>query len=298
MNPSDEFASILMSRGASSAPVVGRWHNLQLRPDLGSGEVLNIGVAFVDENDRVHLQLAHELPRLACLYDDRVDIQSFEKLCILIQGAYNGRAIEELNLAALSEHTSLSQGRYASGASVREILDRFFEATVPLARAYAPPGRASRARIIATSTARSLVVQSLVDRMGARIAPFISRAPWTVSGEGEIPRRVEIPIRAPGVLSASVVSVWSKNTHQRKLQLASAGIDLEIIKKTAPDERLGLFVMRPNSEPGYSRRDLEAIDSEIDEARWRLKDMASIKIESEDTYEALSERLEEWVAAA
>ena len=74
--------------------IAGRWHNLQIKPDLGSSEILNVGVAFVDEARNVHLKLARDLSRLTCLYDDRVDVRSFERLCAVIEGAYNGSALD------------------------------------------------------------------------------------------------------------------------------------------------------------------------------------------------------------
>lgn len=70
MTSIDSIANFVASQDRRERPMVtGHWHNLQIKPDLGSSEVLNVGVAFVDQAQNVHLKLARDLSRLSCLYD-------------------------------------------------------------------------------------------------------------------------------------------------------------------------------------------------------------------------------------
>ncbi|KGO99769.1 hypothetical protein [Novilysobacter defluvii] len=299
-NPDEIAAFIACQDHRAKHAVSGRWHNLQIRPDLGSGELLNAGVAFVDEGSRVHLRMARDLSRLKCLYDDRVDVQSFEQLSMLIEEAFDGANWEDFRLSQLSAHVSLSGGRYASGTSISEILSSFYEATVPIGKR--PEGakgvRTTRTRSISTQTARDSVIQRLMQRMGQRALPYIARGPWTLSEPTGQVHQLDLPIRAPGKLCATVVSLWAKERYRRKFQLAQAGLDLGTVQAQSPTERLGLFVMRPMEEEGYSQDDLNAIDNEIDEASWQLRKVANIQVEQGEDAESLSEKLEEWLEAA
>lgn len=301
MTSIDSVAQFVASQDRrEGAKIAGRWHNLQIKPDLGSSEILNVGVAFVDEARNVHLKLARDLSRLTCLYDDRIDVRSFERLCTVIEGAYNGSALDAFNLAELSPQASLSAGRYASGSSIGEILNTFFSATVPLAQPRmerATSVRQPRARSISTADAQQRVIEHLISRMGVRAVPYIAQTPWVVTEDGR-ERKIDVPIRSAGRLCASVVSVWSKDEYRRKFQLAKAGLDLDTVQAHNPGERLGLFVMRPMEEQGYSKAELEDIDGEIDEAAWQLRKLANIEVEQGEDASELSGKLEDWLKAA
>lgn len=301
MNPIERIAAFVAQHDQRPpASVSGRWHNIQIKPDLGSGEVLNVGVAFVDDAARVHLKMARDLSRLACLYDERIDVRSFERLSALIEDAYSGVNLADFTLSALSGHAHISEGRFASGASINEILSQFYETTVPLGRPAVTPisQRGVRAKSVSTSTAQERVVKRLLERMGQRAVPFVARGPWIVVEPDGREHRIEVPIRAAGRLCASVVSVWSKNEYQRKFQLAKGGLDLDTVQAQAPGERLGLFVMRPMDEEGYSKAELDQIDLEIDEVAWQLRKTANIEVEQGEDAEDLSEKLEQWLEAA
>lgn len=301
MKKPEEIASFIQHRGEGVRPAVtGRWHNLQIRPDLGSSELLNVGVAFVDDGDRVHLRMARDLSRLACLYDDRVDVHSFEQLSKLIEEAFNGVNLSALRLSDLSPHTSLSEGRYASGSSIGEILSTFYDATVPIGRqpSDAKNARKPRVRTISTQAARESVIERLLQRMGNRAVPYIARGPWLLREPGGEEHRLDLPIRAPGRLSASLISLWTKDQYRRRFHLAQAGLDLGTVQAQSPKERLGLFVMRPMEEEGYSQDELNEIDREIDEASWQLRKVANIEVEQGEDAEVLSGKLEEWLEVA
>ena len=300
MTSIEQLAEFVASRSnRRAANVSGHWHNLQIRPDLGSGEVLNVGVAFVDAAQIVHLKLADDLSRLTCLYDHRVDVASFERLCAVIQGAYDGSPLEAFNLNPLSNQTTLSAGRYAAGSSIQEILDSFFDATVPLAQPRSQPlfSKAQRAKVVSTADAQQRVIKELIIRMGARAVPFIAQSPWLVTEEGR-ERKINVPFRAPGKLSATVVSVWTKDRYRRKYQLSEAGLDLDIVQSYAPDEKLGLFVMRPMVDQSYSSTELEEIDGEIDEAAWKLRKLANVSVETGSNAGEISGKLQDWLLAA
>ena len=95
-----------------------------------------------------------------------------------------------------------------------------------------------------------------------------------------------------------MVSLWSKDEYRRKFQLAKAGLDLDTVQAHNPGERLGLFVMRPMEEHGYSKTELDDIDGEIDEAAWQLRKLANIEVEQGEDANSLSEKLEGWLEAA
>jgi len=280
--------------------VRGEWFNVQLTPDVAAGELLNVGVGFVDDSRRVHLRMARDLSRLRCLYDDRIDVGSFEELCDLIAQAYNGVPTSDFRLTSLTPHASQTMGRFASGTSISEILDRFYETTVTVGRGeQAAPTAHSRGRskTITTEAAREMVLERLLERMGTRAAPYIARAPWVVRDNGR-EHKIAVPIRDPGRLCASVVSLWTKNEYRRKFQLAQAGLDLDTVQAQAPGERLGLFVMRPMAEQGYTQSELEQIDNEIDDAAWQLRKNANIELEQGEDAEELSGKIESWLDAA
>ena len=301
MKSADDIAAFIEGHGVGVKPLVaGKWHSLQIRPDPASGELLNIGVAFVDDSERVHLRLASDLSRLECLYDDRIDVASFERLSGLIQEAFNGAKFSDFRLAEFTPHALLTQGRYASGASINGILQRFYEDTVPLGRCRATDkvSRQPRARSITTETAQSKVINCLKQRMGNNVFRYLPDRYHVIKEANGAEHELRFPIRVPGQVAASIVSLWVKNDDRRQLRLTRAGLDLGMLNERSGGERLGLFVMRPSVGNGYSQSDVSDIDNEIDDAAWRLRRVANIEIDQGEDPEQLSERLQHWIEAA
>lgn len=299
MNHADLVRSVLEHASASPAPIAGQWHNIQLRPDVGAGDTLNVGVAFVDAGNNVHLKMARDLSRLSCLYDDVIDIASFEKLCSVVEEGFNGVPAEAFQLNKLSPNALISEGRYASGTSIEEILARLFEATVPVARPKeADKQTRTRSKSISTEQATKLIIERLVARMGQRAIPFVSAPTWTVRDPSGAERKIRIPVRRAGRMCASVVSVCTKDQYNRRFQLAKAGLDLDTVGKRSGGERLGLLVLRPMNADGYSESELLSIDNEIDDTAWQLRSVANIDVEANDDVETLTETLQGWLEDA
>lgn len=299
MNHADWIRNVVDHPSASTATIAGQWHNIQLRPDMGAGDMLNVGVAFVDASHHVHLRMAHDLSRLTCLYDDAIDVASFEHLCSVVESAFNGVPVNSFHLSNLSPNAFMSDGRYASGESIEEILARLFEATVPVGRPRESDRQPrTRAKSLSTEQVTKLVIDRLVERMGQRAIPFISGGLWTVHDRSGAERKIRLPIRRAGRICASVASVCTKDEYRRRFQLAKAGLDLDTVREHSGHERLGLLVLRPMTSDGYTESELQSIDNEIDDTAWQLRSVANIDVEASDDVDHLSETLQEWIEEA
>lgn len=296
MNHVDWIRNVVDQASTSTVSVEGQWHNIQLRPDIGAGDTLNVGVAFVDASHRVHLRMAHDLSRLSCLYGNAIDIASFERLCDVVESEYNGVPVSKFQLSKLSPNAVMSDGRYASGESIEEIVTRLFETTVPVGkpREFEKQPR-TRAKSLSTEQATKLIIDCLVERMGQRAIPFISRGLWTIYDRGGAERQIRLPIRRPGRICASVISVFTKDEYRRRFQLAKAGLDLDTVREHSGQERLGLLVLRPMISDGYTENELLSIDNEIDDTAWQLRSVANIDVEASDDVDHLGGTLQGWI---
>lgn len=106
--------------------VTGRWFNIRVCPDLALGELLNVGVGFVDSSSgETYVRVAHRLDRVRLLYGKEFE----EELRRML------RVIENTGLQHTTEspfpNIRVSEQKFAAGTSFEEILGRLFDLTVP-----------------------------------------------------------------------------------------------------------------------------------------------------------------------
>lgn len=107
--------------------ISGEWFTVRFTPDIIAGEVFNIGVVFIDEEQNCHYKLLNNANAFSCLFGDK--------------GKYNInfllKVVEDVlsknNYSILpSPHIKYSSRKTAQGESIDEILDDLYRSMVSL----------------------------------------------------------------------------------------------------------------------------------------------------------------------
>lgn len=115
-----------VASGPPTPAMTGRWLNIRICPDLALGELLNVGVGFVDSySEKIHIRLVDRFDRFRLLYGEEFEHELRMMLRIL------GSTDLEDNREPPFPNIRFSELKFAAGNSVEEILDRLFEVTVP-----------------------------------------------------------------------------------------------------------------------------------------------------------------------
>lgn len=284
----------LMSRiraqnvAAKSPPVSGQWFNIRIKPSLSTGELLNIGVGFYDSNGLLHGRVSKDLSRLSCLYDD-IDIASFELLAEMIDAPLGGTPGVELRDLRISSNIEFSQLKHAAGDSISDIVTSLFNETVSFV---ARKGKEEKAARYEAPSARELqddVFSHLRQRLGIASKKLIRQEPYFIDGE----HPVRIPLRVPGSCAGTLANVVCKTPTTAELRLLHAAMNLHSLRKQLQNERLGVFVLRPALDHGFSHGQIEAIEEVIDRNLPELR-ASGVHVDSEDNTPALAERIKTW----
>lgn len=297
MDPKDTIR-LLGGEIAPGVQIRGHWFNIRVCPARASGEILNIGVGFIDDQGRLFTRLASDFGRLTCLFDDRVDTESFNRMASLIQAEFNGSAATPSKLLEVVPELLVSELKAASGSSVEKILANLFAATVTIGQPRVD--RTMRERGITTEQLRDEVVGALRKRHGAKIEGYIPRRPViVVDGKS---RKVALTFRKEGRLAASLISIWHREHDRRKASLLEAALDLDVVQRhSSRNERLGLFVVRPMStSEAFTQSELGQIDTEVDDVAWRLRDLAPKRavVEAASSPHEIASQVESWLGMA
>jgi hypothetical protein len=269
--------------------VMGKWFEIQLIPDLVSGELLNIGVGFVRARTKAFsFRLLASPAALACLYGP----EAREQFGFLLDVTRQALAAHGPS-AQIGPQIRLGTFKHAQGESVDAIIDNLYQTMVTLSRrpdeqleyqAERHPARSTESLRLKIRNAfrkndpkgftnywRDEPVRIPVDQRNHLIGMQI----WQEQG-----------LFNPRCFGA-IVSACYRNPHYRSSNLNGAYHDLTLARAFMADSKSkgGVFILRPEDDP-----EIERIDNEIDNVAWALREKFMITPYVEDRPETLKER--------
>lgn len=107
--------------------IAARWFVIRLSPDLATGELLNIGVGII-YNEQVFTKIIPNTKPFELLYGDHVK-ENLSFLLHLLKSSTDSFSA----LKSISPHFSFSPLKFIAGHSVEDI-DRLYKSMIPIDR--------------------------------------------------------------------------------------------------------------------------------------------------------------------
>jgi hypothetical protein len=281
---------------AKRPKISGKWFEIQLAPDLVSGERLNIGVGFIQARTRKFFFRLLDTPApFACLYGPGAR----EQFGFLLRVVCESLEQHGPN-AGISEQISFGVPRAAQGDSPQEIVDAFYQSVVTLGRRAQmddadAPTPAERTAPRSTESIRKRIRRAFRSNDRDGFGRYW-RDESVVLPIGNARHRIDLPIWqdqqelfSPRCF-ASIVSACYRNSHYRDGYLKGAYHGLTIARSyTLGSAKGGVFILRPTEDPTIPNEMKLAIDNEIDDVTWVLKEKFAITPYVRDTLARIKE---------
>jgi hypothetical protein len=262
--------------------VSGQWFNIRYSPTASGGELINIGVGYIDGVTRqIHSRLIDNLEGFRALFGEAFEDDVRFSLDVVRSAL--GRLILEPPLPSVV----FSNLRYAAGENVSDVLDRLFSATVSFAEAR----QSMTARREAAQNnvgVRKSVFDAIRLKAGLAADRIIAEDPvyWATDGARRVP--LDIPLRGDKYLG-SVVSGGYRTKAPLENNLLRASLDLETASSIFKGDRLGFFVMRAATQDAVDGE----LDDVIDTTCWKLHRLG-IHVGVESTADRLADEILGW----
>lgn len=265
--------------------VAGQWFNIRYSPSAAGGEVINVGVGYVDgASRRIHARLIENLEAFRLLFGEAFEEDVRFSLDVVRSAL--GRLMVESPLRSIA----FGNLRYAAGESPQDVLDRLFTATVSFAEArQSASGRRETAQN--NVTVRKAVFDAIRLKAALGAERIIAEDPiyWVTEGKRRVP--LDIPLRSDKLLG-SVVSAGYRSKVPLENNLLRSSFDLETAARIFKQDRLGFFILRPSSDTMESPVD-PLLDDMIDTTCWKLH-KHGIHVGVEGTPNGLADEILSW----
>ncbi len=271
----------------SQKPAVkGKWFPIRVRPNLATGEILNIGVGFTI-GKTTHVKLLESAEPFKRLYGNKGD-DNFSFLIEMVESHFQNKQPKS---KSPSPHIIFENGVSAFGDSIEEILDRLYKQMVTL-RLVSDKSKETREKNYNTVRVRNIVRKELE---GINI-DFVERY-WyndTILLSKNDNDRANLQVYLPQEISrealyASVISADYSDVNTITSQLHSSFLELTIAHRVLKKSRGNLFIYRPSTG---KKNTMTIIDNEIDRTHYTLnKAMPNTKLEVFDTTEQIAENI-------
>jgi hypothetical protein len=242
--------------------VAGQWFNIRFSPSASGGELINVGVGYVDGATRkIHSRLIENLEAFRTLFGEPFEDEVRFSLDVVRSAL--GRFVLESPMRTIA----FSNLRYAAGDSAEDVLERLFAATVSFAEArQCQPSRRESGQN--NAAVRKSVFDSIRLKAGLAAERIIAQDPvyWATDGERRIP--LDIPLRSEHLLGG-VVSGGYRSRAPLENNLLRSSLDLETAARIFRQDRLGFFIMRPEADGPEGTSD-GTLDDFIDTTCWKL----------------------------
>ena len=265
--------------------VAGQWFNIRYSPNPASGELFNVGVAYLDSTrQRIHARLIENLEAFRAIFGEAFE----DEVRFALEVARS--ALGKTMLESPVRNIAFGEPRYAAGESAQEIVDWLFSTTVSFAEAKQvnatkrEPGQNN-------TTVRKAVFDSIRLKAGLNADRIIAQDPvyWVDKGDRKIP--LEIPLRSDRLLG-SVVSANYRSKQPLENNLLRSSLDLETAARIFKQDRLGFFVMRAAEEVVSGPID-PSLDEVLDTTCWKLH-KHGIHVGVEESPDLLAEDILSW----
>ncbi len=282
-----------LSAQPSETLVKGQWRPISACLDEDSGEFLNVGVLFAYGAGKVEVRMLDTFDRIACLYDDRIDLNDLSHLMHDIEDSivHAGHDLPD----ALSDTICLGAPLFASGASPEAVVDEFFEDVVTLGRPRNKQ-RSSAFRYRSSHKIREALFDIMQQRMALEASSIIQEGRYLLKLQSGHRIEVDVPLLSDKS-AGSVVSAWYKSPLVVENNLLQASADLLLV--TSNTGRKGMLsVLTPGKDNGLSVREFnkhhEATHRQLD----RIHKSGIDIVEAGSTDELACKTMDWWRAAS
>lgn len=293
-------------RNQSQDPIIkGRWFPIRLSPDLATGELLNIGIGFIDSNNQLHTKILSSTTPFRKLYGS-AGASNFGFLLALLREHF-ARIDSADQLTTLSPHIYYGEQYYASGDTINEILDQMYDTMVTIDRLSDEEENADKKGSYSTDSLTKKVLKTIRDNYQP-IYDHIHQPKPIVLNEHNLILDVPLYVRNGKIgkdrASFGVLcSVAYKTPNSRDGELAKSFLTA-IQASTVLDAQnienepcVGIYRPNKKDQPWLTSADQTLIDNTLDGYIWTIKKQKSIHVEVEDNILNLTKKMIEAVAA-
>lgn len=271
--------------------VKGTWCTVGFCPAPGSGERLNIGVAFKKHRGPAEAKLISGAAGFRALFGGN-GAENFSFL-LAVTAEHIQRTGE---LADISPHISYGPRHPIEGTSSQDILEALFHNLITLRVAEEQAGGANN-RALNTHQLRQSVIRAFRRKHSDAAARVLHEQPVVVNFENRA-HLLDLPLwqsedLASGRLFGSIVSTQYMHEVYRQHDLDRAFRNIDTARRfIASDGRGALFILRPPAnDTAFPQQD---IDNDIDAVCWPLAKIG-IKIEVDDSIEQLHRSVAQFI---
>ncbi len=281
----------LLTESNENKIVKGNWFNIRWTPDLATGEVLNIGVGFV-ENGRVYSRILNYFERLKCLFGER--------------GVYHAGLVTSIVAESLrlnEEKPPIPQVTYknngfAQGVSVDEILSSLFDQTVPLGRKIVKSKSKERFSSLNADKLYTCLLDEL--KLIARLdfERFVPTSSSILVDDDSGRQELFVPFRDGHTLIGGLASSVYSSVSTIELNLLKAARDVETAIKLGKGSRASIFILKPACEVETLKKEqIIRIENTLDKFDWHMTKQG-IAVGSHTTVEGLASEIYDWARVA
>ncbi|MDX8384793.1 MAG: hypothetical protein R8M45_11980 [Ghiorsea sp.] len=268
--------------------VKGKWFNIRYVVDMYAGEVMNIGVGFIDQHNNLHTKFLDSFHRLECLYDKRITKDDMLHVVNMIKACLPNK-LDGVVIPTPSSSITYSVPFFASGDSVDAILASSYQDCVSLALPF-PEKEKSQDRDKGTNTeqARKEVYTAI-----RHIAPMVAERiiapnPLITIKSQDGTHDIDVPLQGVNFLGTVLSACQSSLTI--KYNLSECSNDLRIVAQANKNDRASCFLLR---EEHLDKSKQASIDNVIDHYDWRFKALG-IRLDVAYSPEKLAKNVIKW----
>ena len=274
VSASDIDFNILFETGAPSL-VGGQWFTIRLMPDLVTGELFNVGVAFIDNSGNLHHRFIPNARPFQCLFGNK-GLDNFNFLLNTVKKRFH----QNDTTTIISPHVSFTTSAYASGDSIPEIIDTLFDTMINLRCVDEDLTELKDKSSLGTEKLRQTIFGQLKKDMPQVYERIYRDSPVYISeASGSNGLYLDLPIwnsngnlhNAAPVCFGTIVSAAYKTKEHRGYHIEHGCLNVrnacEILGKK---NKGGIFIFRPPVNNQFNEALNAQIDNEIDNAIYGL----------------------------
>jgi hypothetical protein len=276
-----------------SPTVTGKWFPIRLSPDLATGELFNIGVAFVEggkKGGRIHVKMLESARSFKCLFG----ASGVENVTFLINVVAE-HLRQTRDLVSPSPQVSFGPMAFASGDSVDQILARLYATMVTLRHHNDDALEELSPYSISSQEARRNVIQELYWADPAAAKSLVREKPLEFKAHGGRTMALDVPLRKPRRFGTIASAHYRKEVYVSN-NLNTAMRDMLITRDHLDDECEvgGIFILRaPTDERYYTESWQRWIDEEVEKVRETLF-RTSISVREGASFGELRDEIRAW----
>lgn len=261
--------SKLLNKPIATGVTEGKWRVAQLQIDPATGERLNVGIVFTDEQSgAVTTRFLQNMAGIRCLYNDDLAADA----SFLIDQAEH--AIEQGITLPEDWNISLTRPLVARGEGAKTVVDRLFARMVPLGLKEQLEERLdSDDHPHTTANVRKVVRDLLKKHLQSKSNPeFWNSSPVLSLQNG---REVQMDLQISGQGKAgqhcgTITSAWYKTRFHRNAYLDKAASAIVKAKQIYPAANAVMYLLQPDTDAPFSIEEQRQIGADIESAKWMI----------------------------